>query len=167
MKINKKELWRTVKFILFSISAGAIQLGTTAILLAIWPSSKFSMGPMLFYIIGLILSVIWNLTFNRKFTFKSVANYPIALAKTIGFYIIFAPASALLAAWLTNGDIFSVWTITHLGWPDIVGTIICMIINLALEFPFQRYVVFGKSLDSNVKNKEVEKNNTEDKDLGN
>ena len=73
------------------------------------------------------------------------------MLKTIGFYVVFAPASCFLQAWLTNGVLIegSNLTIdTYLNWPVLVGTIICMLVNLALEFPFQRFVVFGKSIDS-------------------
>lgn len=149
---NKEELKRALKFFLFSCTAGIIQFGTTTILSLIWPEEKFKMGPMIFYLIGLILSVIYNVTINRKFTFKSANNISIALLKTLGFYVVFAPLSALFQAWLTNGDIFSVWTIPHLNWHTIAGTVICMVINLLFEFPFQRFVVFGKSIDSENKN---------------
>lgn len=148
---KKKELIRTLKYLAFTFSAGAIQFCSTWILSAIWPKEKFANGPVLFYLIGLILSVIWNLTFNRKFTFKSAANLPIAMLKTIGFYVVFAPASCFLQAALTNGVLIDGWDFTissYLGWPVMVGTIICMLVNLALEFPFQRFVVFGKSIDS-------------------
>lgn len=158
-KINKKEAIRSLKYLLFSASAGIIQLGTTSILYLIWPVEKFSNGPVLFYLIGLVLSVIWNLTFNRKFTFKSAANLPIAMLKTAAFYVVFTPASCLLQGFLTNGVLVENSTLiinTHLNWPTIVGTIICMIINFALEFPFQRFVVFGKSIDSNKSEKNKE-----------
>lgn len=153
-KAKKDELIRSLKYLMFTMSAGAIQFCSTWILSAIWPEEEFSMGPVLFYTIGLVLSVIWNLTINRKFTFKSAANLPIAMLKTFGFYLVFTPASLVLQGWLTNGDILGVTTITHLGWDVMVGTIICMLLNLALEFPFQRFVVFGKSIDTNVKKEE-------------
>lgn len=156
---KNKELVRTLKYLAFTFSAGAIQFCSTWILSAIWPKEKFSNGPVLFYLIGLVLSVIWNLTFNRKFTFKSAANLPIAMLKTIGFYLVFAPASCFLQAWLTNGVLIegsSLTINTYLNWPVLVGTIICMLVNLALEFPFQRFVVFGKSIDSAANNTKKE-----------
>ena len=164
---KKKEVIRTLKYVLIAASAGIIQFGSTAILNLIWPVEKFSNGPVLFYLIGLILSVIWNLTFNRKFTFKSAANLPIAMLKTIGFYVIFAPASCFLQAWLTNGVLIEGWDFTistYLGLPTMVGTIICMLVNLALEFPFQRFVVFGKSIDSAPNKKETNKESETNKD---
>lgn len=112
------------------------------------------MGTVIFYIIGLVLSVIYNVTVNRKFTFKSASNYSIALLQTIGFYIVFTPLSSLLQAWLTNGDILSVWQISHLGLHTLLGTFICMFVNLLLEWPYQRYVVFRKSVDTTAKEEE-------------
>lgn len=155
MDANKKtELIRTFKYIGFTASAGVIQLVSTLVLSLIWPKEVFSMGPVLFYAIGLILSVIWNLTFNRKFTFKSAKNLSVAMLQTIVFYIVFAPASCLLQGFLTNGVLIensSLIINQSLGLPVIVGTIICMLTNFALEFPYQRFVVFGKSIDSNTK----------------
>lgn len=151
---KKKELIRTLKYLTFTFSAGVIQFCTTWILSSIWPKEKFSNGPVLFYLIGLTLSVIWNLTFNRKFTFKSAKNLSIAMLETIAFYIVFTPASCFLQAFLTNGVLIensSLTINTYLNWPVMVGTIICMLVNLALEFPFQRFVVFGKSIDQTEK----------------
>lgn len=150
-QVKKTELIRTLKYLAFTISAGAIQFISIWILSAIWPVEKFSNGPVLFYLIGLTLSVVWNLTINRKFTFKSAANLPVAMLKTIAFYIVFAPASCLLQGWLTNGVLVEGSSLkigTCLNWPVLVGTIICMLVNLALEFPYQRFIVFGKSIDS-------------------
>lgn len=153
---KKTELIRTLKYLAFTCSAGVIQFVTTLILSLIWPVEKFSNGPVLFYLIGLILSVIWNLTINRKFTFKSASSLSVAMLKTIAFYIVFTPASCLLQGWLTNGVLVegsSLKINTFLNLPVLVGTIICMIANLALEFPYQRFVVFGKSIDT-AQNKE-------------
>lgn len=154
MTLEKKtELRRMIKYILIAASAGIIQFVSTLVLTLIWPKEKFSMGPALFYLIGLILSVIWNLTINRKYTFKSAANISKAVWLTIGFYVIFAPASTLLQAWLVNGDVLNLFTITHLGWHELIGVVICMLLNLGLEYPFQRYIVFRDSIDTSVQDK--------------
>lgn len=153
-KAKKKELIRTLKYVLIAASAGLIQLGTTTILSLIWPVAKFSNGPVLFYLIGLVLSVIWNLTINRKYTFKSANNMGIAILWTVGFYLIFTPASLLLQGWLTNGVLIENSTLIlkhHLGWHTIFGTAICMVLNLGLEYPFQRFVVFRNSIDQTEK----------------
>lgn len=149
---KKKELLRAVKFLLFSISAGVIQIGSFTILDLIFPAKEFY---VLKSYIALTLSVVWNFTFNRKFTFKSASNVPIAMLKTIGYYVVFAPLSIHLA------DIYLVQT---LGWNQILIQAITMIVNFVTEFLFQRFFVFGKSLDSAVKKdknvkKEQEENN--------
>lgn len=155
-KNNKKELIRTIKYVLIAASAGLIQLGTTAILALIWPVEKFSNGPVLFYLIGLVLSVVWNLTINRKYTFKSTENMGRAILLTIAFYLVFTPASLLLQAWMTNGVLIensSLVISTYLGWNTIIGTVVCMILNLGLEYPYQRFILFGKSIDTAKKDK--------------
>lgn len=165
---KKKELWRAFKFFCFSVSAGVIQLlVTTLVGLAPLPASAV-------YLIGLVASVVWNFTFNRKFTFKAANNVPKAMALAFLFYVFFAPASTLLTAWLTNGDVLGLFTLpTHLGilgsnvssdqiplGATIVTTIICMIPNLVLEFLWQKFVVFRGSIDTNKKaQEEKEKDN--------
>ena len=159
---KKKEVIRTLKYLAFTFSAGAIQFCSTWILSAIWPKEVFANGPVVFYLIGLLLSVIWNLTLNRKFTFKSAANLPLAMLETIAFYVVFAPASCFLQAWLTNGVLIEGWDgfvinpQSCLGLPTMVGTIICMVVNLLLEFPYQRFIVFGRSIDT-AKSKKAKK----------
>lgn len=153
-KAKKKELIRTLKYVLIAASAGLIQIGTTTILSLIWPVEKFSNGPVLFYFIGLVLSVIWNLTINRKYTFKSANNMGIAALWTIGFYLIFTPSTLLLQGWLTNGVLIEDSKLVlenYLGWHTLIGTAICMILNLVLEFPFQKFIVFRGSIDQTEK----------------
>ena len=132
--MDKKELWRVVKFTLFSISAGVIQMGSFALLNEL---SGWSYWPC--YLISLILSVIWNFTLNRKFTFQSAANVPIAMLKVFGYYLVFAPVSTLLGNFLAEG----------LLWNAYLVEILMMLLNFVTEFLFQRFFVFGKSLDTN------------------
>ena len=155
---KKKELLRTLKYVCIAASAGLIQIGSTAILSFAWSVEKFSNGPVLFYLIGLILSVIWNLTINRKYTFKSANNVGIAILWTIGFYIIFTPLALLLQGYLTNGVLIedsSLILNTYLGLHTLIGTAVCMILNLAFEYPFQRFIVFRNSIDQTEKNKSL------------
>ena len=130
--MNKQELLKTIKFTLFSISAGVIQLLSFALFndvirMGWWPS----------YLISLILSVLWNFTLNRKFTFKSASNVPAAMAKVFGYYCVFTPLSTLLGNYLTG----------TLGWNDYLVTGINMAINLVTEYLFQKYVVFRDVLN--------------------
>lgn len=135
MNIEKKaELARTIKFTLFSISAGAIQLLAYTLLYEVVHLEEY-----LSYLFALILSVIWNFTLNRKFTFKSANNVPIAMLKVAGFYVVFTPATTLLEKYLTQ----------TLGWSGYVATIINMILNFVLEYLYDRYFVFKNSIDTN------------------
>ena len=92
------------------------------------------------YLIALVLSVLWNFTFNRKFTFHSAANIPIAMLKVAAFYLVFTPLSTWNEAWLTG-----------LGWNEYLVTAINMLLNFVLEFFYQRFFVFGKSIDTDKK----------------
>ncbi len=137
---KKKEFFRALKFLLFSISAGIIQIGSFTLL-----NEVFKLWYWLSYGISLALSVIWNFTFNRKFTFKSASNVPIAMLKVLAYYAVFTPLSMLLEYYLAD----------NLGWNEYLVTAINMIINLVTEFFYQRYFVFGKSLDTD-KNEQVD-----------
>lgn len=134
--MKNKEFWRAAKFLFFSISAGVIQMGSFALLNEL---STWSYWPC--YLISLLLSVLWNFTLNRKFTFKSAANVPVAMLKVLGYYAVFTPVTTLLGSYLTG----------TLLWNEYLVTALNMILNLVTEFLFQRYVVYGKSVDSNAK----------------
>ena len=135
MAIDRKEVLRGVKFLFFSISAGLIEIGTFTLLnevvhLPYWGS----------YLIALTLSVLWNFTLNRKFTFQSAANVPVAMLKVLGYYLVFTPLSTLLEHYLTG-----------IGWNEYPVTVLNMVINFVTEFLYQRFFVFGNSLDTNGK----------------
>ena len=131
-----KEYVRVIKFVLFSISAGVIQIGSFTLL------NEFTSLPYwVSYLIALVLSVLWNFTLNRKFTFRSASNVKVAMFKVFIYYLIFTPLSTFLEKYLTG-----------LGWNEYLVTIINMLINFVTEFLYQRYYVFGNSLDTNVKN---------------
>lgn len=139
-KFNKAEFFRILKFTAFSISAGVIQLVSFTLLYEVihwiwWPS----------YLISIILSVIWNFTFNRKFTFKSANNVPIAMTLVLLYYCAFTPISVF------GGD-----ALEASGWNGTLVTVIMMLLNFVTEFIWQRFVVFRNSIDSNqVKEDEV------------
>jgi len=132
----KKELLRTVKFVLFSLSAGIIQLGSMALM-----NELLHIRYWIAYLISLSLSVIWNFTLNRKFTFQSANNVPIAMAQVAGFYAVFTPVTTYLAALLTEPSY-------GLCWNEYAAQITIMVLNFVTEFLFQRFVVFRKSLDT-------------------
>lgn len=131
---KRKETLRVVKFVMFSISAGVIEILSFTLLneLTDWPYWPC-------YLIALILSVIWNFTLNRKFTFKSVANVPVAMAKILAFYCVFTPVTTILGNYLAES----------LHWNDYIVTGINMGLNISTEYLYDRFVVFRKTLDTN------------------
>lgn len=129
---NKAEFMRTVKFFLFSVSAGVIELGSFALL-----NEVAQLDYWVSYLVALILSVLWNFTFNKKFTFKSAENVPKAMALVFAFYLVFTPLSTLLENYLTK-----------IEWNEYIVTLINMVLNLVLEYFYDRYVVYAKSIDT-------------------
>lgn len=138
---KKDEIIRSIKFTLFSMSAGAIQIGSFTVM-----NEFLSFPPWLSYLIALILSIIWNFTLNREFTFHSANNIPIAMLKVLGYYAVFTPLSTLLEKYLTQ----------ELLWNEYLVTILNMFINFVTEFLFYRFVVFGKSIDTKKPKKEAQ-----------
>lgn len=125
MKENKKELLQVLKFTLFSISAGIIQVGTFALL------EIFIKTYWIPYLTSLLLSILWNFTLNRRYTFRSAANVPVAMLKILGFYAVFTPLSTYL------GDLAEAN-----GINDFVILVITMLSNFVLEFLFCKFVVY-------------------------
>ena len=134
--MKSKEWVRVLKFVLFSASAGVIQFGSFALLNELtewryWPC----------YLISLLLSILWNFTFNRRFTFKSNANITRAMLLVLAFYAVFTPATTWLGDWLAE----------DLQWNEYVVTIINMLLNLSLEYLYQRFVVYRNRIDNRDK----------------
>ena len=125
MKDDNKQLWQAVKFTLFSVSAGIIQVGAFALL------EIFIKDYWVPYLISLTLSILWNFTLNRRYTFKSAANVPVAMAKVFGFYLVFTPLSTYLGN-VAEGN----------GVNDFVILAVTMIANFVLEFLFCKFVVY-------------------------
>jgi len=134
--MKHKELIRAVKFTLFSVSAGAIELGSFALL-----NELLHLPYWLSYVTALALSVLWNFTLNRKFTFQSAANVPAAMLKVACYYAVFTP----LTGWLEH------FYTMRLGWNEYAATVLNMALNLVTEFLYQRYFVFAGSIDTNGK----------------
>ena len=122
---DKKQLWQAVKFTLFSASAGVIQIGSFALL------ELFIQDYWIPYLISLVLSILWNFTLNRRYTFKSAANVPVAMAKVFGFYLVFTPLSTYLGN-IAEGH----------GVNDFIILAVTMLCNFVLEFLFCKFVVY-------------------------
>lgn len=130
---NKKEWVRVLKFVLFSASAGIVQIGSFTLFnecteWRYWPC----------YLISLLLSILWNFTFNRRFTFKSNANITRAMLLVLAFYALFTPVTTVLGDWLAE----------DLLWNEYLVTGINMLLNLSLEYLYQRYVVYRNKVDN-------------------
>lgn len=152
MAKKNSELIRTLKYACFAASAGVIQIVSTWIL-----NNTVLKGEEKYYacyLIGLILSVIWNFTLNRKYTFKSANNVPIAMAKVAVYYLIFTPLStwwtdALVTASFWSDGIKSIM-LGGTALPSLLVQVGTMLINFITEFLYQRFFVFGKSLNTNA-----------------
>ncbi len=134
MELSRKQnFFQFIKFTLFSASAGIIQFGSFTLLnelagLPYWPC----------YLFALILSVVYNFTVNRRFTFKSTANFPLAMMKVFGYYLVFTPLSTWWGQALTN-----------IGWNEYIVLAGTMVINFVTEFMFTRFVVYRNTINTN------------------
>lgn len=124
--MDKKSFLQAVKFLLFSVSAGIIQVASFTLLNELL---RFKYWPA--YLISLVLSVLWNFTLNRRYTFKSAANIPVAMAKVFGFYLVFTP----LSTWLGH-------LADTAGINEYIVLAVTMIANFVLEFLFCKLVVY-------------------------
>lgn len=158
---SKGGVWQFIKFALFSASAGIIQILSFTLMSEVIIKLPFlqnlmetnrtfskimsnEYGPI--YLIALLLSVIWNFTFNRKFTFKSAANVPIAMLKVLAFYCVFTPVSTLLGNYFTA----KYADVTAINYIVLACTMAC---NMTTEFLYDKFVVFKGSENTAVKEK--------------
>ena len=134
MDNKKKEALRAVKFGLFSVSAGIIEIILFTIL------ERFTSWPYWpCYLIALVASVLWNFTLNRQYTFQSANNVPVAMFKVACFYAVFTPVNTIMGNHLAE----------DLLWNEYLVTGLNMALNFVTEFLYDRFFVFGKSIDTN------------------
>lgn len=131
--MNKKSILQVVKYGLFSVSAGIVQAVSFTLLYQILLNSRQELF-WACHITALVLSVLWNFTLNRKFTFQSAVNVPVAMLKVAGFYLVFTPVSAYLGQLAANA-----------GWHGLLVEFLTMVVNFVLEFLYYKYVVFRDS----------------------
>ena len=131
---NNKEFWRVVKFVLFSASAGIIEIVSFTLLTELTPWPYWPC-----YLIALVLSVLWNFTLNRRFTFRSANNVPLAMLMVAIYYAVFTPLSTWLGSYLAE----------TLGWNEYLVTVINMLLNFVTEFLYDTFVVFRGTIDTN------------------
>ena len=133
-KENRKEVFRAIKFVLVSASAGIVEIGVFTLLneltdMKYWPC----------YLIALVASVVWCFTINRRYTFMSTKNVPRAMAMVFAFYVVFTPASTILGNYLAE----------TLHWNEYLVTGINMALNLSLEYLYDTFVVYRGEMDNN------------------
>ncbi|MBR3594121.1 MAG: GtrA family protein [Clostridia bacterium] len=142
--MKKSNVWQFIKFTLFSISAGVIQIGSYTLLYELLKGQEWFLNTRfspfstdeaylhaVAYLISLVLSVLWNFTFNRRFTFKSAANVPVAMLKVAAFYLVFTP----LTLWLGPLAVAA-------GVNNYIVELLTMLSNLILEYLFCKFVVY-------------------------
>ena len=132
---KKKEIVRVIKFVFFSISAGIIEIVSFSLLTELTPLPYWPC-----YLTALVLSVLWNFTLNRKFTFQSANNVPIAMLKVALFYAVFTPVTTIGGNYLVE----------ELGWNEYLVTGLNMVLNLTTEYLYDRFIVFKDSLDEKL-----------------
>ena len=143
--MKKGEIWQAVKFTLFSASAGLIQIGSYTLFYEV-----FHWAPWLAYLVSLILSVLWNFTFNRKYTFRSDADVTRSMLLVGAFYLVFTPLSTWWTAALTGENPFTGAAAS--GEPAMNNYVVqagTMLINFVTEFLYQKFVVYRGSIDTN------------------
>lgn len=133
-RMKKESILQMLKFTLFSVSAGIVQIVTFTVFNELfcwryWPA----------YLTSLILSIIWNFTFNRRYTFKSAANVPIAMLKLFGFYAVFTPLSTYLGHLAETA-----------GVNDYIILIITMLSNFVLEFLFSKFIMYKNQENTRI-----------------
>ena len=178
---KNSSVWQAVKYFLCAASAGLIQFVTFTILSTVFDKTGVtaSMGKMWFFgemdkslftatTIALGLSIIWNFTLNRKFTFKAANNVPLAMGLAFLFYVPFYPFQTWYVGAVT-GAIRDAIGQPEATWPSIIAEGTVMLINGILEFCWQKFVVFrmpkGKDVmpeEENAEEEIVEENKIED-----
>lgn len=135
-KNSTREILRALKFTLISISAGLIQIVSFTLLNEVAGIADAEIS----HLISLVLSVIWNFTVNRKYTFKSSANLKRSMLLVALFYLVFTPASTLFTRYVTDA-----------GLNEYLVEGINMLANLVLEYLFTRFVVYRTTCDTTEK----------------
>lgn len=148
---KKDNILQAVKFALFSASAGIIQVVSFTLLNELMPDIQgnnaftkwfFESEYGAYYLVALILSILWNFTVNRKFTFKSATNIPIAMLKVFGFYCVFTPISTIIGEFVTPKIPWEFGEYIVLG--------VTMACNMVSEFLYCRFVVYRNSMNTNT-----------------
>ena len=132
---RKEQIIQFLKFLGFSLSAGVIQILSFELLYN-WIGWKVWWAS---YLISIVLSVLWNFTFNRKFTFKSASNIPLAMTLVFLYYCVFTPIS------LFGGD-----ALEGIGWNGTLVTVLMMVLNFLTEYVWDKFIVFNEKVTNKI-----------------
>ncbi len=130
--MKNKSVLQAIKFTLFSISAGLVQVVSFALLNDVLGLESYWLS----HVPSLVLSVLWNFTFNRKYTFKPTGTVKRDMLLVALYYVVFTPASA----WWGEG-------LVALGLHEWLVELLNMLINFVTEFLFQKFVVYPEKKD--------------------
>ena len=148
-KEKRKTLFQIIKYAICTASAGLIEFITFTILTKtpilssmanekVWFFTENNLAWFVATAIALFLSIVWNFTINRKFTFKSAGNVPRAMSLAFLFYVPFFPFKLWFNSYMPE----------HLGVDSLLIEVITMLINGVLEFCWQKFVIYRKEQDT-------------------
>ena len=153
-RAKRKGVVQFIKYALCAASAGIIQIVLFSILQTVLPKDMgnihfivedMQLGTFIATTVALCASILWNFTFNRKFTFKDAGNVPLAMFLAFLFYVPFYP----FQTWYVHTIKTLLSQHISVDGAGIIAEASVMAINFALEFIWQKFVVFRKSKDKN------------------
>ena len=171
-KEKRKGVMQFIKYALCAASAGIIQIVLFSILQAVIPSNgktihfiveDMDLVTFIATTVALCASILWNFTFNRKFTFKDAGNVPKAMILAFLFYVPFYPFQTWYVHTIKSLLVEAIGT----DGAGIIAEGTVMIINFALEFMWQKFVVFRKPKDKKENKTEENENSGETENADN
>ena len=169
---KRKGVMQFIKYALCAASAGIIQIVLFSILQAVIPSNgktihfiveDMDLVTFIATTVALCASILWNFTFNRKFTFKDAGNVPKAMILAFLFYVPFYPFQTWYVHTIKSLLVEAIGT----DGAGIIAEGSVMIINFALEFMWQKFVVFRKPKDKKENKTEENENSGETENADN
>ncbi len=165
-RAKRKGVVQFIKYALCAASAGIIQIVLFSILQTVLPKDMgnihfivedMQLGTFIATTVALCASILWNFTFNRKFTFKDAGNVPLAMFLAFLFYVPFYP----FQTWYVHTIKTLLSQHISVDGAGIIAEASVMAINFALEFIWQKFVVFRKPKDKKTATTQQEQNTAE------
>lgn len=165
-RAKRKGVVQFIKYALCAASAGIIQIVLFSILQTVLPKDMgnihfivedMQLGTFIATTVALCASILWNFTFNRKFTFKDAGNVPLAMFLAFLFYVPFYP----FQTWYVHTIKTLLSHHINVDGAGIIAEASVMAINFALEFIWQKFVVFRKPKDKKTATTQQEQNTAE------